>query len=104
MCDHNDEELKKLVNVIIASLDFEELAQGYRRRLQILDSQIEALRQEREALADERRKLRAEREQLAALYQINMRILNLINSPVKRKSSPTTENRDNEKAESNFTR
>ena len=55
MCDHNDEELKKLVNVIIASLDFEELAQGYRPRLQILDSQIEALRQEREALADERR-------------------------------------------------
>jgi len=50
-------------------------------RLLMLDSQIEALKQEREALAQEREALRAEREKLAALYQLNMRVLNIVNAP-----------------------
>jgi regulator of replication initiation timing len=67
----------------IASTDLSELVEGHRRRLFILDSQIEALRQEREALTEERHKLRAEREQLHALYQVNLRVLNIVNRPEK---------------------
>lgn len=73
----------KELALAIATMDLDELVEGHRRRLLILDSQIEALRQEREALAKERRKLRVEREQLQALYQINMRVLNIVNSPDK---------------------
>ena len=67
----------------IASMDLNELVEGHRRRLLIFDSQIEALRHEREAVAEERRKLRAEREQLHALYQVNLRVLNIVNRPEK---------------------
>lgn len=72
---------QNIIRELVKALDLEELTDGYRRRLQILDSQIEALRQEREALAEERRKLRAEREQLHALYVINLRVLNIVNAP-----------------------
>jgi hypothetical protein len=67
----------------IANMDFNELVEGWRRRLLILDSQIEALRQERMALAEERQKLQGEREQLHALYHINLRVLNIVNRPEK---------------------
>jgi hypothetical protein len=67
----------------IACTDLAALEDEWRRRLLIMDSQIEALGREREALAEERRKLRAEREQLHALYQINMRVLNIVNAPGK---------------------
>ena len=63
--------------------DCDKCPQDCRERLLILDSQIEALRQELGALAKERRELRAEREKLAALYQINMRVLNIVNAPGK---------------------
>jgi hypothetical protein len=53
-------------------------------RLRWMDSIIEALRQERKAFAREREAFRAEREQLAALYQINLRVLNLINAPASK--------------------
>ncbi len=72
-----------LIKQLVEVLDLDEFTQGYRRRLLILDSQIEALRQEREALAKERKALRAEREQLGALDQVNMRVLNILNAPSK---------------------
>jgi hypothetical protein len=77
------EEIKELALTVIASLDLEELAQGCRRRLLIQDSQIEALKAERKALRKERVAFRAERVKLAALYQINMRVLNIVNAPAK---------------------
>jgi hypothetical protein len=79
-----DEKKIKELALAIATMDLDELVEGWRRRLLIMDSQIEALRQEREALAEERRKLRAERIQLHALYQINMRVLNIVNAPGKK--------------------
>jgi hypothetical protein len=74
-------EFESLVNELKGDCD--KCPQDFRERLLIFDSQIEALRQEREALAKERRELRAEREKLAALYQINMRVLNIVNAPGK---------------------
>jgi len=82
MTDSSEEKIKELA-LAIATMDLHELVGGYRRCLLIFDSQIEAVRKEREALAQERRKLRAEREQLHALYQINMRVLNIVNAPGK---------------------
>jgi len=73
--------LSSLIKQLVEALDLDKFTQGYRRRLLILDSQLEALRQEREALAEEREALRGEREKLAALYQINMRVLNIVNAP-----------------------
>jgi hypothetical protein len=81
MKDEQKEILKLAAE--IACMDLTALEEGHRRRLLIMDSQIEALREEREALAEERRKLRAEREQLHALYKINMRVLNIVNAPGK---------------------
>jgi hypothetical protein len=74
-------EFESLVNEIKGDCD--KCTQDCRARLLIFDSQIEGLRREREALARERRELRAEREKLAALYQINMRVLNIVNAPGK---------------------
>ena len=74
---------QNIIRELVKALDLEALTDGYRRRLQILDSQIEALRQERKAFREERHKLRAEREQLHALYRINLRVLNIVNRPEK---------------------
>jgi len=73
-------KIKELA-LAIATMNLHELVEGHRRRLLILDSQIEALRQEREALAEERWKLQDERIQLHALYKINCGVLNLIGPP-----------------------
>ena len=53
MCNHADEELKKLVTAVIAGLDLEELATGCRRRQLIMDSQIEALKNEINELGEQ---------------------------------------------------
>jgi hypothetical protein len=75
-------EIKELAQVV-ASMGLVELEQGYRRRLLILDSQIEAFR----AMEQKYKKVLAEMEgavtQLQALHQINMRLLNIVNSPTK---------------------
>jgi len=75
------DEFEKLIAEVKG--DCEKCSHDCRDRLRILDSQIEALRQERKALTREREALRAEREQLHALYQINLRVLNIVNAPSK---------------------
>ena len=77
----SQDEFESLVNELKGDCD--NCKMDCRHRLLIFDSQIEALRQERKALAQERSELRAEREKLTALYQINMRVLNIINAPGK---------------------
>lgn len=76
-------KFKELSSAIISIIDIELLAQGYRRRLLIMDSQIKALRE----LEDKYREVVVEMEKtvtnLQALYQINMRVLNIVNVPTK---------------------
>ena len=82
MNQETKKEIREL-SVAISLLVIQELMQGCRRRLLIKDSQIEALKAERKALRKERVAFRAERVKLAALYQINMRVLNIVNAPAK---------------------
>lgn len=74
---------KDLIRQLVKALDLDELTQGYRRRLLIFDSQIEGLRN----LEKEYRQRLTDMDEaitnLKALYQINMRVLNIVNAPEK---------------------
>lgn len=83
MCKHTDEELKALVTAVIAGLDLEESAQGYRRRLLIMDSQIEAHRKLMDELDRKLATFEKALDQFRGLFRINMKVLNLIGAPEK---------------------
>ena len=79
------DEQKRILKLAaqIATMDLEGLQESYSRKLFILDSQIQAFRE----LEKEYRQRLADMEEaitnLKALYQINMRVLNIVNSPEK---------------------
>jgi hypothetical protein len=75
-------EIRELAQVI-ASMGLVELEQGYRRRLQILDSQIEAFREMEQQYKAVLAEMEGAVTQLKALHQINMRVLNIVNNPTE---------------------
>ena len=86
---------RDLISQLVKALDLDELTQGYRRRLLILDSQIEAFKQLRDEYLEVLADMREMVTQLRALYQINMRVLNVVNAPTETKG-PQKGNRNRE--------
>ena len=82
MTRRRQKEIKE-ISLLISLMEIQELTEGYRRRLLIMDSHLQALKAEREALRNETAALRAEIDRLASLYRINLRVLNIVNAPAK---------------------
>lgn len=82
MTKRKQKEIKE-ISLLISLMEIQELTEGYRRRLLIMDSHLQALKAEREALRNETAALRTEIDRLASLYRINMQVLNIVNSPAK---------------------
>ena len=74
---------KELIRQLVEALDLEELTQGYRRRLLILDSQIRAFRELERAYSEKLVEMDEAITNLKGLHQINMRVLNIVNAPEK---------------------
>jgi len=79
------DEQKRILKLAaeIACMDLQGLEDSYRNRLLILDGQIRAFRELEQAYNERLSEMQEAITNLKALYQINMRVLNIVNAPEK---------------------
>jgi len=79
------ESLDKIreISLEISLMEVQEFANGCRRRLLIMDSQIDNLRLLEQAYREVLAEVNKTLAQLQALYQINCKVLNIVNAPEK---------------------
>jgi len=77
------DEQKRILRLAaeIANTDLQALEEGWRRRLLILEGQIEALRLLESAYRERLADIDAAIVHLRALYRINRKVLNIVNAP-----------------------